>query len=688
MLMPFLPILAFFLDNEALVSAAKADDLKEKYPELADEIDRLADADPTPQKKYLQWSVGQVQSGASVDEVIDVVKQYDKALPRLTGKDKDIGSLKTVADMQAVVDKATKVSTKGDVKKKSRKGGVILHEDDRWMLVRPDTQDASIYYGSNTAWCVSRRELSKNYWYNYFAERNVRFYFLIDKQATPRGEGDTGNYHFSKLAMMIRRGVPLSDEPFQDASNRRPHEGAVEYAIGTVFNDMYELALADAKKQPINTWAFDLMYEDITPDTFISLYEEHLPEIKSEGFKPYNKKIKESIIDVAGRGNKKIDDMFIELCEELSYDPYNTQNERIIRHILTTAVPGHDGYLLPSDMVQRVLSIFSKSKSVLIRSLVAKSPRLTFDIQDALMNDKEPAIQRAILNNPILMWDTETQKKAITKATDPSTEIDAWIGLVLNKELPVNLFENLVRDRKDLDLKQMDDLIEGVLKNAADARLALGLEMGDDEQAASSKKEVDIADKKLDILMKSRNGSAELTEKSALEIARYGSASALQNLFYKISDKRSALNQRPRIDRQRILEEIAISELSNYLVDSFLNMSDDDLLNWPSSHHAIKPLLLVLASNKTLNTEQINSIIKKAVDLFLDEKITETSLDYEETVSYGKIMKELSRNPRINEKNSKFLKKTIEENAAYFADGDLLPNSEFMKQSNRVLMLL
>ncbi|MGA1024554.1 MAG: hypothetical protein ACO3S8_07725, partial [Aquiluna sp.] len=101
--MPFLPILAFFLDEETLVSAAKADDLKEKHPELADEIDRLADADPTPTKKYLQWSVGQLKSGAAVEDIIEAVKGYDKALPRLQGKDKDIGSFKTLADMQAAV---------------------------------------------------------------------------------------------------------------------------------------------------------------------------------------------------------------------------------------------------------------------------------------------------------------------------------------------------------------------------------------------------------------------------------------------------------------------------------------------------------------------------------------------------------------------------------------------------------
>jgi hypothetical protein len=48
-----------------LLLASKTSDLQKKYPNLSSEIQQLSDADPTPQKKYLLWSVVSLKAKTS-----------------------------------------------------------------------------------------------------------------------------------------------------------------------------------------------------------------------------------------------------------------------------------------------------------------------------------------------------------------------------------------------------------------------------------------------------------------------------------------------------------------------------------------------------------------------------------------------------------------------------------------------
>lgn len=282
------------LGSGAFLSAAKADDLKKKYPDIEEEIDLLAESDPTPTKKYLDWSVRlllkQAEGGVFdtaardfVQDIVDMVARYHEALPRLEGRDRDIGSFKSLDDMEDAVLKAESKETKGDTKKKARKGGIVLYEDKRWMLVHPVTMDGSIYYGTNTSWCVSRRHKESNYFYSsYTAGRNVQFYFLIDKKAEQYNEevSSRGGRHFSKVAMLFSEGKPDDREPFQDAANRAPSKRDVREAIGhDTFDKLYNIAHDHAKKHP-NTWAWELLHVVDNEAAFNKLYEENAGEIQ------------------------------------------------------------------------------------------------------------------------------------------------------------------------------------------------------------------------------------------------------------------------------------------------------------------------------------------------------------------------------------------------------------------------
>jgi 2'-5' RNA ligase len=276
--------LAHSMGTGAFLSAAKADDLKKKYPEQARGIEYLAEQDPTSTKKYLEWSVKMLLTGADFLALAEAVKQYNSLLPRLEGKDRDINSFPSLRDLKDTIEKAKKKETKGDVKKKAKKGGVILYEDDRWMLVHPITINGSIYYGSNTSWCVSRRDKEENYFYTYVAGDNVQFYFLIDKQADQYDEELAqqigGNQHFSKVAMMFLNGQPYRREPFQDATNRMPRKDQVAEAIGKeTFDKLYEIAEEHAWRNKA-TWAWELLNAVDNEASFNKIYKNNEDEIQ------------------------------------------------------------------------------------------------------------------------------------------------------------------------------------------------------------------------------------------------------------------------------------------------------------------------------------------------------------------------------------------------------------------------
>ena len=275
--------LAESMGTGSFLYAAKADDLKKKYQDKAEEIDILADADPTSQKKYLDWSVRMLLAGDDVNDIAEAVKGYHDVVDRLQGSNRDVNSFRSLLDMQEAVDGVKEKETKGVKKSKAKQGGIILYEDSRWQIVHPTTMDGAIRYGSNTSWCVSRRNKDKNYFYKpYVAERNVQFYFIIDTTAeryTKEVADERPGPHFSKVAALFADGKPHDDEPFQDAANKKPRKEAVRAALGPEeFDRLYAIAREHAKRH-LTTWAYGLLNAK-DEETFNKLYKENSSEVK------------------------------------------------------------------------------------------------------------------------------------------------------------------------------------------------------------------------------------------------------------------------------------------------------------------------------------------------------------------------------------------------------------------------
>jgi hypothetical protein len=244
------------------VSAAKIDDLlkKEDNKPFEEDLKAINSEDSTPTKKYLDWGLSRLKAGDDVEDIVATMMSFDKAVQRLS--EKDIKKYGTLADInKAIKDIESKPSARG-TKRKGKHSAEILFEDDNWMLVHPTNRTSAIYYGSNTSWCISRRDLTKNLFYQY-SLNNIQFYILIDKSKINEVKSlnsKSAGRDFSKLAMLFKDGVSLYGEPFEDANNKAPPMAAVKEALGEeTFNTMYGIAKEHAvKHNKTPTLAYEL----------------------------------------------------------------------------------------------------------------------------------------------------------------------------------------------------------------------------------------------------------------------------------------------------------------------------------------------------------------------------------------------------------------------------------------------
>ena len=215
------------LENiEKLLLEGRVENVKKKYPEpMWDEIDKLVDADPSSNNKFLEWmakhflnktikgfkdNAGESNSYWSwtIDQVPDVSQDdrwttnrgLDRAMQSLNSSTlknladdlehflknpskyeiKDINQFDSIDAFQDAADTAKQKLSRKEMKET---GVDKVFEDDRFILLMPKTHKASCRYGARTRWCVTMRDYS-GYFENYFGQGPI--FFLIDKSQPER----------------------------------------------------------------------------------------------------------------------------------------------------------------------------------------------------------------------------------------------------------------------------------------------------------------------------------------------------------------------------------------------------------------------------------------------------------------------------------------------------------------------
>ena len=211
------------------------------------------DGDPSGNHKYLMWMVKMfdTDSGFSPNMLIDLVGRFHNNVDRLTPafitdmdfeapnnriltSPKNIDSYDTFRELKMVVDEIGLRQTRKQKETEAKSGVDKLYEDERWLLVKPNTYEGSCYYGSSTKWCTAAKNNTTHF--KDYSERG-NLYYIIDKSH------ELGDYY--KIALFKEWD---GNEEWYDRADDRIEQGAIN-AIRSMMPQDLVTALDDAHKK-------------------------------------------------------------------------------------------------------------------------------------------------------------------------------------------------------------------------------------------------------------------------------------------------------------------------------------------------------------------------------------------------------------------------------------------------------
>lgn len=180
-----------FVSEEELIES-RLSDVKKRYPEHHDSIDKIAEYDPSGNYKYLAWMVKRIiKGGEDENNVVKAVEAFHKNAQRL--EKKDLNQYRSAEEVLSTIERlgdTQKVKRKRK-KEKAVEGSNILYQDDDFLFVRPDTKAASCYYGQGTTWCVSREKRDE---FEEYSSQGAIFHILFNKNLDSEHNGQKINF--------------------------------------------------------------------------------------------------------------------------------------------------------------------------------------------------------------------------------------------------------------------------------------------------------------------------------------------------------------------------------------------------------------------------------------------------------------------------------------------------------------
>jgi hypothetical protein len=193
-----------FLNEELLIEGRLQDTMK-KFPEIDQEIiKQLSSSDPSGKNAYLMWMTRAMKdSGAGIYDVpglarerifdiVPIVADFHKAKQRISQLNKnrkkdgkglypnDINQFKSLDQLENFIDD---LGLSGSEEKRKEKeaalgGASILQDDEDFFIIRPETKEASCFFGKKTKWCITMKD--QNY-YDSYTNQGKAFYFILNK---------------------------------------------------------------------------------------------------------------------------------------------------------------------------------------------------------------------------------------------------------------------------------------------------------------------------------------------------------------------------------------------------------------------------------------------------------------------------------------------------------------------------
>lgn len=185
-----------------LVKEGRKEDLKKKYSskfddEVLDFVLGICDLQDF-NHKYTDFILKALDTNSDIDMNVDIaiglVKDFNKYQSQLIKK--DINQYNSFTELET----ALKPFIEKEKEKELEKQADRIYEDNKFLVIKPKTEEASCKYGYNTKWCVASH--SSGHFGRYTQGRQA-LYFIINK-------ANSTNKNYSKVAVH-----------FADSGNKR-----------------------------------------------------------------------------------------------------------------------------------------------------------------------------------------------------------------------------------------------------------------------------------------------------------------------------------------------------------------------------------------------------------------------------------------------------------------------------------
>jgi len=219
-------------------------------------LDHFVQNDPSGNNKYLMWMVKMYlnpeERGTSPNDISSLVERFHKNIDRLSPvlimnmdmfdpsgristSPKNIDSYDDLSQLERIMDEVDSIQTRKEKETQAKGGADKLYEDERWLLVRPNTYESSCYYGSSTKWCTASKEYPKHF--DDYSKEGSLFY-IIDKSK------DLGDFYKIALYKKFSDG---SEEWYDRADNKLSDQ--TEDAIYSMLPEGLVSAFVDAHEE-------------------------------------------------------------------------------------------------------------------------------------------------------------------------------------------------------------------------------------------------------------------------------------------------------------------------------------------------------------------------------------------------------------------------------------------------------
>lgn len=183
-----------------LLSEGRKEDLKKKYsskfqeyPDTLDFVLGISDLIDS-NHKYTDFVLKNLHPNSSTDEVedaVELVKDFEQYSNRL--QIKDINQYRSFQHLEDTLENVIQDLKGKQEDRDASKNIDRVFENDRFLVIKPKTEQASCKYGSRTKWCVTSKGTGH---FQRYTSGDQELYFIIDKK------NSTDNY-YSKVAVHV-----------------------------------------------------------------------------------------------------------------------------------------------------------------------------------------------------------------------------------------------------------------------------------------------------------------------------------------------------------------------------------------------------------------------------------------------------------------------------------------------------